>query len=294
MLSAYTNRNTIMEETTTIITTSKLTVWGSVALDFIAQYGVKIVIAIILFLVGRSVAKSISALAKRGFTKSKMDSTLVGFLGNIIYFMLFAAVIIAVLDVVGIQTTSLIAVIGAAGLAIGLALQGSLANFAAGVMLILFRPFKQGDFVTAGGSTGTVEEISLFTTNLKTPDNKAVIVPNSAITSGSITNFSAKDTRRIDMVYGVSYKDDIKKVKTVIQTILDADERILKDPAPTIGILELADNSVNFAVRPWVNAADYWAVFFDLNETIKIRFDAEGISIPFPQHDVHLYKKEIS
>lgn len=281
-----------MEETTTLITAEKLKIWGSVALDFIAQYGVKIVLAIVLFVIGRAVAKWISELAKKGFKKGKMDSTLVGFLGNIIYFLLFAAVVIAVLDVVGIQTTSLIAVVGAAGLAVGLALQGSLSNFASGVMLILFRPFKQGDFVSAGGETGIVEEISLFTTNMKTPDNKVVIVPNSAITSSSITNFSAKDTRRIDLVYGVSYTDDIKKVKEVIWDVLNAEERILKDPEPTVGVLELADSSVNFAVRPWVNAADYWGVFFDLNETMKQRFDAEGISIPFPQRDIHLFNEE--
>ena len=275
-----------------LVTSDKLGEWMSVAMDFAAQYGVKIILAIILFAVGKWVAKAVSDLVKKGFSKGKMDPTLVSFLGNIVYFLLLATVVIAVLDVVGIQTTSLVAVIGAAGLAVGLALQGSLANFASGVMLILFRPFKQGDFVAAGGETGIVEEITLFTTNMKTPDNKAVIVPNAAITGGSITNFSAKKERRVDFVFGIGYGDDIKKAKEVIWDVLNADERILKDPEATVGVLELADSSVNFAVRPWVKASDYWGVFFDINEAIKLRFDQEGISIPFPQQDVHMYQEK--
>ena len=277
-------------ESTSLFSAEQLNEWIQVGLDFVAAYGVKIILAIVLFLIGKAVAKWISNLAKKGFTKGKMDPTLVNFLGNIINFLLLAAVVIAVLDVVGIQTTSLVAIIGAAGLAVGLALQGSLANFASGVMLILFRPFKQGDFVSAGGEAGVVEEITLFTTLMKTPDNKAIIVPNAAITGGSITNFSAKPTRRVDMVFGIGYGDDIKKAKEVIWDVLNADERILKDPAPTVGVVELGDSSVNFAVRPWVNAADYWGVYFDLHENMKLRFDKEGISIPFPQRDVHIIK----
>lgn len=280
-----------MEETTSTISAEKLSEWISISLDFTAQYGVKIILAILLFILGRAVAKWVSKVTKKGFGKGKMDPTLSNFLGNIMYFILLAAVIIAVLDVVGIQTTSLIAIIGAAGLAVGLALQGSLSNFASGVMLILFRPFREGDFISAGGEAGVVEEISLFTTNMRTPDNKAIIIPNAAITGGSITNFSAKETRRIDLVFGASYADDIKKVKNVILDILNADDRILKDPAPTVGVLELADSSVNFAVRPWVKSSDYWDVFFSLNETVKLRFDEERLSIPFPQHDVHLFKQ---
>jgi len=279
------------ESSNVVVSSDKLQEWMSVALDFVAQYGVKIILAIVLFIIGRMVAKWLSGLARKGFTKSNMDPTLVGFLGTILYSLMLAAVVIAVLDVVGIQTTSLVAVIGAAGLAVGLALQGSLSNFASGVLLILFRPFKEGDFVDAGGEMGTVEEVSLFTTHLKTPDNKAIIVPNASITGGSITNFSAKPTRRIDFVFGVGYADDLKKVKEVIWQILKDEDRILEDPAPTVGVLELGDSSVNFAVRPWVNASDYWDVYFDIHEKIKLRFDEEGISIPFPQRDVHLYQE---
>jgi len=278
------------ETTTSLVSTDQLHQWMTVAVEILAKYGLKIVLAILLFVIGKKVSRWIGELAKKGLTKSKMDPTLVGFLGNILNALLLAAVVIAMLDLVGIQTTSLVAVIGAAGLAVGLALQGSLSNFASGVLLILFRPFKQGDFITAGGESGVIEEITLFTTMMRTPDNKAIIVPNSTITGGSITNYSTKPTRRVDMVFGVSYKDDIRKVKSVIQSVLDTDERILNDPAPTIGILELADNSVNFAVRPWVKAPDYWDVFFSLNERMKLRFDEEGISIPFPQRDIHLHK----
>ena len=279
-------------QSTSVFSPEQLNEWLQLAIEFSATYGIKIILAIVLFLVGKRIASWLSKMTKNALTKGHMDPTLVSFVGNIVNALLLAAVVIAVLDVVGIQTTSLVAVIGAAGLAIGLALQGSLANFASGVMLIIFRPFRQGDFITAGGESGIVEEVTLFTTSMRTPDNKAIIIPNAAITSGSITNFSAKPTRRVDLVYGVSYSDDLKKVKEVIWDVLNADERILKDPAPTVGLLELADSSVNFAVRPWVNASDYWAVYFDLNETIKLRFDQEGISIPFPQRDVHLFKSE--
>jgi small conductance mechanosensitive channel len=203
-----------------------------------------------------------------------------------------AFIVIAAISRLGVQTASFVAVLGAAGLAVGLALQGSLANFAAGVLMIIFKPFKVGEFISAGGVTGGVEAMGIFTTVLKSPDNKKIIVPNAKITGDSITNFSANDTRRIDMVAGVSYSDDLAKVKQVLEGILSEDERILKDPAPTIGLLEMADSSINFAVRPWVKTADYWDVFFATQEKIKQRFDAEGISIPFPQRDVHLYKTE--
>jgi len=190
----------------------------------------------------------------------------------------------------GVETTSFVAVLGAATLAIGFALQGSLSNFASGVMLIIFRPFKTGDFIEAGGATGTVEEVGVFATKIKTGDNKAVIAPNSSITSGNIINYSAKEMRRIDMVFGIGYGDDIKKAKEVLHSILDADARVLKDPAPTIGVLELADSSVHFACRPWVKTADYWGAYFEITEQVKLQFDAQGISIPFPQQDLHLHK----
>jgi len=209
-----------------------------------------------------------------------------------LYYTLMAAVIIATINQLGVQTTSLLAVVGAAGLAIGLALQGSLSNFASGVMIVLFRPYKVGDVIEAGGVTGSVIEVQIFTTIMKTPDNKKIIVPNSQVMAGEITNYSANPTRRVDLVAGCGYDDDLDKVRGVLEGIIAADDRILSDPAPTIAISELADSSVNFVVRPWVNSADYWGVYFDLTEQIKKRFDAEGISIPYPQRDVHVYKHD--
>jgi len=258
--------------------------------EWAAFYSLKIVAAVAIFIVGRWIAKLLRNLVERMMTKGKVDEALVKFVGNITYIALIVIVVIAALNQLGIQTTSFIAIIGAAGLAIGLALQGSLANFAAGVLMIIFRPFKVGDYVEGAGAAGTVEEISIFTTVLKSPDNKIIIVPNAKITGDNIVNYSAKDSRRLDLVIGVSYSDDLQKVKEVLYDILKNDDRILKDPAPTVGVLELADSSVNFAVRPWVRTGDYWTLFFDLKEKIKERFDAESISIPFPQQDVHLYE----
>lgn len=251
-------------------------------------YGAKIIFALAIFFVGKWVAKKLANLVKKMMLKANVDATLTGFAGNILYGMLLALVVIAALSKVGIETTSLAAVIAAAGLAIGLALQGSLSNFAAGVMVILFRPFKNGDYVEAAGTAGVVEEISIFTTVLKTPDNKKVIVPNNEITSGNIINYSANPTRRLDMVVGVSYDDDLKKVRKSLEKILAKEDRILKDPETVIAVLELADSSVNFAVRPWVKTEDFWPVKFALTEAIKTTFDKEGISIPFPQRDVHV------
>lgn len=222
--------------------------------------------------------------------KRGADPMLASFVGSIVHILAVAFVVIAALGQLGIQTTSLVAIIGAAGLAVGLALQGSLANFASGVMIIAFRPFKVGDFVEAGGAVGVIEGIQIFSTQLKTGDNKTIIVPNAAITGGSITNYSTKDTRRVDLVFGIGYDDDIKKAKSLLEDIVNSDERVLKDPAPVIAVSELADSSVNFIVRPWVNSADYWGVYWDLTETVKLRFDAEGISIPFPQQDVHMHQ----
>ena len=257
---------------------------------FAALYGLKIIAAIVIFVVGRWVARALRNVAKKMMVKGDVDETLISFVGNLTYITLLAFVIIAALNQLGIQTTSFIAVIGAAGLAIGLALQGSLANFAAGVLMIIFRPFKAGDYIEGAGVAGVVEEIQIFATQLKTPDNKKIIVPNAKMMGDNITNYSAKDTRRVDMVIGVGYGDDLKKVREVLEDILAKDDRILEDPAPTIGVLELGDNSVNFAVRPWVKTEDYWGAYFDVTETVKRRFDEEGISIPYPQRDVHLYE----
>jgi small conductance mechanosensitive channel len=253
---------------------------------------VNIAIAIAIFYVGKIVV----GLFVRGLRKimqtREVDKTLETFVSNLVRMVLMVIVVVAAISQVGIETTSFIAIFGAAGLAVGLALQGSLSNFAAGVLIVLFRPYRVGDFVEAAGIAGSVEQVQILTTILKTPDNKMIIVPNSQIMDSVITNYSANDTRRVDMVVGVSYSDDLDKVHETIREIVAADERVLDDPACTIAVSELADSSVNFVVRPWVKTADYWAVFFDLTETIKKRFDQEGISFPFPQQDVYLHKAD--
>jgi small conductance mechanosensitive channel len=258
--------------------------------EFGTLYGLKIVAAVLILIVGRLIASGVRKMLRNILQRNKVDETLVGFVTGLGYVVLMAFVIIAAINKLGIQTTSFIAILGAAGLAIALALQGSLANFAAGVLMLIFKPFKVGDFIEGGGVSGVVEEIGIFTTELKSPDNKKIIVPNAKMTGDNIINYTAKDCRRVDIVAGVSYGDDLDKVRNVLENILSSDDRILKDPAPMIGVLELANSSVNFVVRPWVKTADYWDVFFATQESIKKRFDAEGISIPFPQQDVHLYK----
>lgn len=265
----------------TIIT--KLQEWG-------AFQGLKIVAAIIVLIVGRWTAKAISKLVKRLLTKRNVDPTLISFVGNLAYIALLTFVVIAALAQLGIQTTSFIVIIGAAGLAVGLALQGALANFAAGFLMIIFRPFKTGHYIEGAGVAGVVEEIHVFTTQLRTPDNKTVIIPNAKLMGDNIINYSAKDTRRVDLLIGVSYTDDLQKVRKVLQGILEKDDRVLNDPAPMIAVKEFADSSVNFVVRAWVKTENYWDVYFDTTENVKKRFDAEGISIPFPQRDVHLYE----
>lgn len=253
-------------------------------------YGLKVIAAIVILVVGRWVAMGVRKLVKRLMRKGKMEETITKFIGNLTYVVLLVFVILAALSQLGIQTTSFIAILGAAGLAIGLALQGSLANFAAGFLMIVFRPFRVGDYIEGGGTAGTVEEIEIFTTTLRTPDNKTVIVPNAKMTGDNIVNWTVKGTRRVDLVMGIGYEDDIDKAKKIMSDVLAEDERILKDPAPQIAMVELADSSVNFVVRPWVNAGDYWTIYFDVTEKIKKAFDANGISIPFPQRDVHLYQ----
>jgi len=256
------------------------------------EFGLKTVIAIVIFIVGRIVAGMLAKGLRRLMQAQEVDKILETFVSNLAYWTVMIFVIIAAINQIGVQTTSLIAVMGAAGLAVGLALQGSLSNFAAGVLIVMFRPYRVGDFVEAAGISGVVEQVQILTTILKTGDNKRIIVPNSQIMGSIITNYSANDMRRIDMVVGVSYSDDLDKVRANIQELVAADERILKDPAPVVAVSELADSSVNFVVRPWVATADYWAVLWDLTEQIKKRFDREGISIPFPQQDVHIYKAD--
>ncbi len=253
-------------------------------------WAIRIGVALAIFIVGRWIARWLTNMVRKVMTKSSMDEMLINFLGNIVYIVLLLAVVMAALDHLGIQTTSLLAVFGAAGLAVGLALKDSLSNFSSGVMIILFRPFKVGDFIEAGGATGVVEEVRIFATIMKTGDNREIIVPNSQIYSGTIINYSAKATRRIDLVFGIGYDDDIAKAKQIMDDIMKQDERILADPAPAVAVGELADSSVNFNVRPWVNSGDYWPVRADLLEKIKLAFDANGISIPYPQQDVYMHE----
>lgn len=261
--------------------------------DYAIPWVIKAVIAIAIFVIGKWVVKIIVSLVKKLLNRSEsMDEMLVNFIGSIINAVLILFVIIASLDQLGVDTTSLVALIGAAGLAIGLALQGSMQNFAAGVMILVFKPFKSGDFIDAGGVMGVVENVQIFSTTMRTGDNKEVIVPNGGIYGGAITNFSARDTRRVDMVFGIGYDDDIRQAKSILEKLVAEDERILKDPAPVVALSELGDSSVNFVVRPWVNSGDYWNVLWEMNEKVKTEFDAAGISIPYPQMDVHLQKSE--
>jgi len=259
---------------------------------YIVPWGINIALALAIFFVGRSVVRLIISIARKLLEKAGTDTILINFICAIANAVLILFIVVAALDRLGVDTTSLVALIGAAGLAIGLSLQDSLKNFASGVMLIIFRPFRAGDFVEAGGTAGVVETINIFNTVMRTPDNREVIVPNGAIYGGTITNYSARDTRRIDLVFGIGYDDDMRKAKEIMQTILDSHELILKDPAPAVAVAELADSSVNFYVRPWVKSEDYGNVRSELLESIKIAFDENGISIPFPQMELHMVKPE--
>jgi small conductance mechanosensitive channel len=263
-----------------------ITMLKTTGLDF----AINLVTAIVIFYVGRIVVRLLTRAVRKVMDAQDVDKTLVSFVSNLASMVLMTFVIIAAVGALGIQTTSFIALLGAAGLAIGLSLQGSLSNFAAGVLIVLFRPYKVGDWIEAAGISGSVEDVQILTTVLKTGDNKQVIVPNGQIMNSIITNYSANHTRRVDMVVGVSYDDDIDKVRSTLEDIIAAEDRVLDEPACTIAVSALADSSVNFVVRPWVATSDYWGVMFDLTETIKKRFDNEGISFPFPQQDVHLYK----
>lgn len=259
--------------------------------NYILPWGTKIILALLVFVIGRWIAKLLTKTLQKVMQKGKVDQMLVSFLGNIVYSALLAVIILAALEQLGVNTTSALAILGAAGLAVGLALKDSLTSFAAGVMLIIFRPFKLGDFVEAGGVAGVVEEIRIFHTVFKTGDNREVTMPNAQIYGGTIINFSARETRRIDLVIGIGYGDDIKKARDLINQVLDADATILKDPAPTVMLLELGASSVDFAVRPWVKSGDYWTTRAAVLEAIKSTFDREGISIPYPQQDIHLFKE---
>lgn len=267
---------------------------AATAMEWLVQDGINvgkaILLALIIFVVGKWIAGAIRGKLKSVMEKRNVDPALVSFGTSIVYYLLLIAVVMASVQQVGFQTTSLVAVIGAAGLAVGLSLQGALSNFAAGVLIIMFRPFKIGDFIDAGGQAGVVQEIGILATIMKTPDNKKIIQPNSAIMSGAIVNVTANDTRRVDMTVGVSYSDDLDKVQNIILDVLNADSRVLQDPAPQVVVAEMADSSVNFNVRPWCATGDYWGVFFDFQKNIKQRLDKEGVSIPFPQQDVYMHQ----
>jgi len=257
--------------------------------SWLSSYSLNIVGAILIFIVGKWLSRRIANILAKILAKNNVDQTLVNFLANLTYYTLFVLAIVAAAGRLGINTTSFLTIIGAAGLAVGLALKDSLSNFAAGVMLVLFRPFAIGDVVSVAGITAKVENINIFNTHFCSPDNQLIIVPNNKIISDIITNINAKNTRRIDLVVGISYSDDMARTREILAGLAKDDSRVLTDPAPIIAVAELADSSVNLVFRPWVKTADYWDVRFDLTEKIKNALDAAGISIPFPQQDVHLF-----
>lgn len=266
--------------------------WLATAQEMLAKFGLKIIAAVLIFVIGRWVAKALHSLLETSLQKAKVDPVLIPFTCNLVYTAMLVFVVIAALGQLGVQTTSFIAVIGAAGLAVGLALQGSLSNFASGVLILIFRPFKIGDYIEGGGVSGAVKAIHIFTTTLTTPDNKRIIVPNSKMMGENIINYSAEGMRRIDLTVSISYSDNIDTAKTVLMDVLNHDPRVLNDPSPFVGVSAMADSSINLAVHPWVKTEDYSDAFFALNEAIKKRLQAEGLTIPFPQRDVHLYKHE--
>ena len=269
--------------------TSKYT---DMATTYASEYGLKIVSAFLIFFIGKWAIHKITALVKKIMQKAKIDQTLVEFSESLVYFALLLMLILAALNALGVNTTSFIAVLGAASLAVGLALQGSLANIGAAVLIIIFRPFKVGDFIEAGGATGTVDDVNLFSTIISPLDNRTIIVPNSSVISGNITNYSQKPQRRVDLTFGIGYDDDLRLAKQTLMDILNAEDRVLAEPAPFVAVSELGDSSVNFITRAWVETADYWDVYFETIEKVKLVFDEKGISIPYPQMDVHMQKND--
>lgn len=261
--------------------------WLDLGLEYGIDYGIKILGAIVIWIIGSWVIKKIINGAKAVMSKGDYDASLQKFLSNLLGWVLKIVLIIVVLGTVGVETTSFAALIAAAGLAIGLALQGSLGNFAGGVLIMIFKPFKIGDLIEAQGEIGAVKEIEIFTTKLIGLSNKEIIIPNGSLSNGNIINYTTEGTRRVDLTIGVSYDADIKKTKEVLMNVLTSHPKVLKDPAPSVNVSELADSSVNFAVRPWSKTADYWDVFFDITENAKIELDKAGIEIPYPQVVVH-------
>ena len=281
---------TVVDQVTEIMDPDKVSQLFDMGKELVITYGIKVLAAIAIFIIGKMIAKWVKKLVIKVMKKADVDQIIIGFTSSIAYIAMLAFVVVAALGQLGIQTTSFIAILGAAGLAIGLALQGSLANFAAGFLMIIFRPFKVGDVVEAAGVTGKVNAIHIFTTTLTTPDNKTIIIPNAKLGGDNIINYSTQATRRVDLTVGVSYDADLKEVRAILEDIVSKDARILSDPEHQIAVAELADNSVNFVVRVWVESADYWGVFFDTTEAVKVRLDQAGIGIPYPQRDVHVYE----
>ena len=259
-------------------------------MSMLQEYGPKLLLAIATLLIGLWIIKIISRLVKKGIMRSNIDDSLSGFLSTGLSMTLKVLLVISVAGMLGIQMTSFIAILGAVGLAVGMALSGTLQNFAGGVMILIFKPYKVGDYIEAQGHAGIVKEIQIFNTILKTPDNKKIIIPNGGLSTGSMINYTAEETRRVDFTFGISYNDDIDKAKGILQALVDSNDLIMKDPEPFIGVIELGDSSVNIVVRVWAKTSDYWNVFFPMQEIVKKTFDKEGISIPFPQRDVHLYQ----
>lgn len=260
------------------------------AIELIMVYGPKVLLALVVLIVGLWVIKILVNAMGKAMKKRDIDPGLIPFLRGLLGALLKVVLVVSVISMVGVETTSFVALIGAAGLAVGLALSGTLQNFAGGVIILIIKPFKVGDFIDAQSYTGTVSEIQIFNTVLKTPDNKTVIIPNGPLSTGAMVNFSTEPTRRVDMSFGIGYTDDIDKAKEILMRLLKEDDRVLSDPEPTVTVAQLADSSVNFNVRPWAKAGDYWGLYWDMQERVKKTFDAEGVSIPFPQMDVHLDK----
>ncbi len=278
-----------MEE---LVSTEDMQKYTDVAIEMVMGYGPQLILAILVLIIGLWIINRVAALMGRAMERSNTEPTLARFLRNLASIGLKALLLISVAGMIGIQTTSFIAILGAAGLAVGLALQGSLANFAGGVLVLMFRPFKVGDYIEAQGVGGTVKEIQILHTIINTPDNKRIIVPNGALSNGIITNYSAEPTRRVDFVFGIGYDDDIDRAREVISNVVAQDERIFDDPPPQIVVGNLGDSSVDFTVRVWANAADYWGIKFDVTERVKLGLDEAGVSIPFPQRDVHVYPQQ--
>ena len=276
--------------TTTTETTSQVADWTHTARELVVSYGPRVLAAIAILIVGWFVARALTTLSKRGMGRANLDKTLSRFLSNLVFMLLMTFVVLAAISKLGVETASFIAVIGAAGFSIGFALQGSLSNFAAGVMILIFRPFRTGDAIEAGGTAGEVADVGIFSTVLLTPDNKKVIVANSAITGGNITNYSAMPSRRVDMQFGIGYGDDLRKAKQILEQLMAADPRVLKDPPCVVAVGSLGDSSVNLVCRPWVKSADYWPVHFDTHEKVKLAFEGQEFIGPRHQRDVHLHQ----